>query len=90
MVECNECGKKLGFVAGYRHPTRGKKYLVCSTCFDNVNESVKQWREFILPYNNYFKNNTSENNGHFNMKNYLKKLGHGFNNLNRSWTRKEI
>ena len=75
MAECNECGKKLGFVAGYRHPTRGKKYLVCSNCFDAVNVSVNQWREFISPYNKYFKNNTSENNGHFNLKKLSNSIG---------------
>jgi len=48
MKECEECGKKLGILKGYQHPTLGKKYLVCSKCFDNVSESVKKWREFVL------------------------------------------
>ena len=90
MVVCNECGKKLGFVAGYRHPTRGKKYLVCSNCFDSVNESVKQWREFISPYNNFFKNSTPKNNGHFNFLNFFKQIGHGHNMFDRPLTEKEI
>ena len=55
MKECVECGKKLGFIEGYRHPTKGKDYLLCSNCFDVVTESVEKWREFILPYEDFFK-----------------------------------
>ena len=48
MIECEECGKALGIFEGYRHPTMGKKHLLCSPCFDQVNESVARWREFVL------------------------------------------
>jgi hypothetical protein len=47
MIRCVECGKKLGSFEGYRHPTLGKKDLVCSPCYDKVQQSVEQWREFI-------------------------------------------
>ena len=50
MVECEECGKKLGILEGYQHPTLGRKHLVCSPCFEQVEESVAKWREFILSY----------------------------------------
>lgn len=50
MVECEECGKKLGIFEGYQHPTLGRKHLVCSPCFEQVEESVAKWREFILSY----------------------------------------
>jgi hypothetical protein len=48
MVECVECGKRLRFFEGHYHPTLGKKSLVCSACFVQVEESVAQWRDFIL------------------------------------------
>lgn len=40
MNVCVECGKQLGFLEGYSHPTLGKKSLVCSPCFDKVQQSV--------------------------------------------------
>ena len=55
MTKCVECGRKLGITEGYRHPTMGKKQLLCSTCFDRVMESTEHWREFITPYNNFFR-----------------------------------
>jgi hypothetical protein len=48
MKKCNECKKKLGFFEGYRHPTLGKENLLCSPCFDKVQQSVDQWREFVF------------------------------------------
>lgn len=48
MVECKECGKTLGIFEGYKHPTMGTKQLLCSPCFDQVNDSVAKWRQFVL------------------------------------------
>jgi hypothetical protein len=48
MTECIECGKRLGFFEGHYHPTLGKKSLVCGSCFVKVEESIAQWRDFIL------------------------------------------
>ena len=48
MNNCVECGKRLGFFEGHYHPTLGKKTLVCSSCLPKVEESVAQWRDFIL------------------------------------------
>ena len=62
MEKCNECGKKLGFMGGYKHPTLGRKHHLCSTCFDTVTESVKKYKEFIFPYVNYFNNGSSKRN----------------------------
>ena len=59
MHECEECGKKLGFIEGYRHPVMGKNYLLCRNCFDTVSESVEKYQKFISPYNDFFKNGTS-------------------------------
>ena len=47
MKKCEECGKGLKFIEGYRHPTLGKKHLLCSPCFDQVSESVARWSEFV-------------------------------------------
>ena len=58
MVECVECGKRLGFFEGYSHPTLGKKSLVCGPCFVQVEESVARWRDFIL--SNSFNPETSK------------------------------
>jgi hypothetical protein len=59
MKECVECGKKLGIIEGYHHPTMGKDYQLCSNCFDNVSESVEKWSEFISPYIGFFNKESS-------------------------------
>ena len=58
MIECEECGKTLGIFEGYRHPTMGKKYHLCSPCFEHVNDSVARWREFVVT-NSYNSKGTS-------------------------------
>lgn len=59
MKACMECGKNLGIIEGYRHPTMGKEYLLCSKCFDTVFESVEKYREFISPYVGFFNRESS-------------------------------
>ena len=59
MKECMECGKKLGIIEGYNHPTKGKEYLLCSSCFDTVSVSVDKWNEFISPYIGFFNKESS-------------------------------
>ncbi len=66
MTECKECGKKLGILEGYQHPTMGKRHLVCSPCFEQVEDSVTKWREFVV--NNSFNVNTSERTSHVSWK----------------------
>ena len=46
--ECKECGKHLGIIEGYRHPTLGEEYLLCHECFLNVMASVERWGRFVL------------------------------------------
>jgi hypothetical protein len=48
MVDCEECGKKLGILQGYNHPALGKRFLVCRRCFDKVDQDMKRWSEFCL------------------------------------------
>jgi len=60
MKKCEECGQELKFYEGYRHPTLGKDFLLCSHCFDIVDESVAKWREFVYPYVFFFKNGHSK------------------------------
>jgi hypothetical protein len=59
MKECMECGKTLGIIEGYRHPTMGKDFCLCSKCFDTVFASVEKWRTFISPYIGFFNVQTS-------------------------------
>jgi hypothetical protein len=61
MKACVECGKNLGMIEGYRHPTMGKDILLCSNCFDTVFESVEKYREFITPYVGFFNKKSSTN-----------------------------
>jgi hypothetical protein len=59
MKECMECGKNLGIMEGYRHPTMGNNNLLCSKCFDTVFESVEKYRQFVSPYIGFFNKETS-------------------------------
>ena len=73
MVECEECGKTLGIFEGYRHPVMGKNHQLCSVCFDQVNESVARWKEFVL--SNSFNNGTSKKNLALKWKNIAPSFG---------------
>ena len=68
MKRCEECGKKLGFIEGYRHPILGKSHLICSYCFDVENESKIKWREAHLPYVGFFNNGSDKKNYLFNLR----------------------
>jgi len=48
MVDCEECGNKLGFLEGYRHPALGTRFLVCGKCFIKVEEDMERWSKFCL------------------------------------------
>jgi len=71
-VNCEECGKALGFFRCYQHPIMGKKHALCSTCFDQVNASVSKWQEFVLQ--NSFNNQISNINSDLNCKNITPNL----------------
>lgn len=47
MNKCIECGKNLGIFEGYRHPVSNRGKYVCRDCFEKIDESMKNWREFI-------------------------------------------
>ena len=48
MRICEECGKTLGILQGYYHPTMGRNHLLCSKCFNQIFKSVEQWKNFVL------------------------------------------
>jgi len=72
MKNCEGCGKELGSLEGYRHPTLGWGHLLCGHCFDKVSESVERWREAVLPYVGFFDKNSSNSSLQLNWKSKLK------------------
>ena len=50
MGKCKECGSRLGLMSGYKHPTLGKKHLVCWDCHEKIEQSVSSWRNFITEH----------------------------------------
>ena len=76
MKKCEECGKKLGILGGYCHPTLGTSHILCSPCFNQVSESVEKWREFVL--SNSFNMRPSKNDSQL----YWKKI---IPNITRIW-----
>ena len=75
MTICEKCSKKLGIIEGFRHPTLGKKHLLCSPCYDKVSESVESWSNFVLS-NAFIKE--SPNNG---TKIIWEKIASNFNQI---------
>jgi DNA-binding Lrp family transcriptional regulator len=47
-TKCSECGRKLLFLQGYRHPVKGWKKCVCRNCWDRIEESERNYSNFIL------------------------------------------
>jgi len=45
---CSKCGKQLGILEGYRHPTQGAHNLLCRNCFQTIETSVERWGRFVL------------------------------------------
>ena len=87
MVECKECGTKLGILEGYRHPTMGKGHLLCSKCFDQVSESVEKWKEFVL--SNSFNKSACKSNSQRDWKNMLTGFNQIQNMFNNVWQKKK-
>lgn len=69
IKKCEKCDKELRLLGGYSHPTLGKEFLLCSCCFDIVNESVEKWREFVIV--NSFNNEYYKKSLPLNLKNKL-------------------
>ena len=83
MVECKECGTKLGILEGYQHPTLGKKHLLCSPCFEQVNESVSRWRDFVLANN--FNVSVHENKSNITLKKLIPDINNTRDILEKVW-----
>jgi hypothetical protein len=75
MKRCEECGKELGLLEGYHHPTLGREFLLCTQCFEIVDDSVTKWREAVLPYIDYFENKSSKHSVQLGFKNVLTDFG---------------
>jgi len=56
MRNCCECGKKLRFFQGYKHPVLGKKNLVCFDCFNYINKSMEFYKNCLLKGRQNHKN----------------------------------
>ncbi len=48
MINCEECGNKIGILQGYRHPALGKRFLVCQKCFKKIDEDMERWSTFCF------------------------------------------
>jgi hypothetical protein len=90
MKKCVECGKKLGILGGFIHPVKGNKFLLCSSCFDTIYESVIKWREAHLPYVDFFDKKTVKNNKNIEISKIPNNLFHSIKMVENFWTEKEI
>jgi DNA-binding Lrp family transcriptional regulator len=52
MIKCSECGKDLDILEEYRHPVEGRKKIVCSTCWNKIDDSESRYTNFILDHVN--------------------------------------
>ena len=48
IMNCKECNSKLGFLGGFKHPIKGRKHIVCNSCFEVANAEVMKNREEVL------------------------------------------
>ena len=87
MGNCSECGKKLGILEGYRHPTMGKHHHLCSPCFDYISESVAAWGEFVRSHS--FNLNHSEKNTNIAVKKIIPPFVKQWNAKKSGWAKKE-
>ena len=62
MKNCCECGKELKFWEGYHHLTLGKNEYVCWNCCKTLEENMENYRNFISPYINFFKQGEHKKN----------------------------
>ena len=89
MGECVECRKNLKILEGYRHPVKGKDFLICRKCFDSIIESLEKYQEFVSSYIGYFNKETSTIDDvqkiEENITKNIKKMQNRINNL---WSNK--
>ena len=41
MKKCTECGKELSLLEGHHNPSFGKRWLLCSNCYDKIEEKKR-------------------------------------------------
>jgi hypothetical protein len=89
MGECIECRKNLGILEGYRHPVKGKDFLLCRKCFDTIFESIEEYQEFVSPYIGYFNKEPSTiDNVQKVTENITKNIKKIQNRVNNLWSNK--
>ena len=45
---CKKCGNELNIMDRYIHPILGKKYIICKSCFINLEKILEQWKAFVI------------------------------------------
>jgi hypothetical protein len=48
MKMCKKCGNELSIMGRYIHPILGKKYIICKSCFINLEKIIEQWKAFVI------------------------------------------
>ena len=76
MLKCYECGKKIRFWNCYRHPILGYKIYVCGKCFEELNKSMENYRDFILNEFKNYSNNKIIGSKVFKLINLLKYINY--------------
>jgi hypothetical protein len=83
MANCEECGKKLGLLESYNHPTMGRKHSVCTQCYNQISESVELWKEFLITNSFNIESKTDDSSSF--LIHTLSKIGYirGFSRFNK-------
>jgi hypothetical protein len=55
MRKCNECGKIMIMFHGHIHPIKGKKHIVCNSCYQEIDDLITQWQTFVFVHPTYIK-----------------------------------
>jgi hypothetical protein len=48
MKMCKKCGNEISIMSRYIHPILGKKYIICKSCFINLEKIIEQWKAFVI------------------------------------------
>jgi len=48
MKKCKECGSIMSMFHGHIHPIKGKKHIICKSCYQEIDDLIKQWQTFVF------------------------------------------